>query len=137
MLQGQPPESPLHLICYVHVAYACFLVVHQEEAGIHSKELFAQALTYPTGSDMSSRTEYLEIARILWEPDDAGETISTEAGTLQLGSGVNPLSTMSSAVGKGKGLSNGDPVRDDALLTVAQYLLDGKFHTWFNRIFLR
>lgn len=136
MLQGRPPESPLHLLCYVHVAYAYFLVVHQEEAGIHSKELFTQAVAYATGSGMPSQREYLEIAHTIWEPDDAGPTTSTKAGTAQLEPAVNPFSIMSSVVGKGKGLSNGDPARDDALLSVAQYLLDGKPHAWFNRICL-
>ncbi|MBE3042870.1 hypothetical protein IMZ48_09920 [Candidatus Bathyarchaeota archaeon] len=126
MLQGRPPESPLSILCYVHVAYAYFLVVHQEEAGIYSKELFAQALAYATEPAVPSQTEYLDIARAIWEPDDVDETTSINAGTLQFESGTNPFAATFSAVGKGKGLSSGGPAMDDALLSVSRYLLDGK-----------
>lgn len=125
-LEGRPPDSTLHLLCYVHVVYAYFLVLHQEEAGVHSKGLFTQALDYASGLALPSQPDYLEIARAIWEPDDLREAISTKPDALQLGS-RNPFSTALSAVEKGKGPSNGVSVKDDALLTVAQYLLDGMF----------
>lgn len=123
-LQGRPPDSTLHLLCYVHVVYAYFLVLHQEEAGTHSQGLFPQALAYATGLALPSQPEYLEIAHAIWEPGDLGEAVSTKPDTQQLGS-RNPFSTTLSAVRKGKGPCDGVPVKDDALLTVAQYLLDG------------
>lgn len=121
VLQGRPPESELHLLCYVHVAYAYFLAVHQEEAGVHSRALFAQALGYATTFGVPSQTEYLEIARAVWEPDDAGKTTLS----MQLQSTGNPFAMDFSSAGKGKGPDNGLQ-ENDVLLAVVQHLLDGK-----------
>lgn len=128
LLQGRPPESELNLLCYVHLAYAYFLVVHREDADDHSRTLFAQALSYATTFDIPSQTEYLEIARAVWEPDDVGNTTSTNTASLQPQPTENPLTMRFPAALKGKGPDNGLQW-NDALLAVVQHLLDGKLPT--------
>lgn len=122
MLQGRPPESPLHLLCYLHVAYAYFLVVHQEDAPAHSRAPFSQTLDYVDGSGIPSQAEYLEIACGIWKPDGVDDMISTKAGPLKSGA---LATTISSATRKGKERSHGDSVNNDALLAVVRHLLDG------------
>ncbi|SPN99637.1 uncharacterized protein DNG_02489 [Cephalotrichum gorgonifer] len=125
ILLGRPPESSLHLLCYVHVAYSYFLVVHEDKAAAHSKELFAQALNYANMFAIPSRVEYLEIARAIWEPDDIG--VGTVKNDVPSQSRFTDNPFLVSSPGKGKELSNrpGQSLGEgDVLLGVAQYLLD-------------
>ena len=125
VLQGRSPESELHLLCYVHIAYAYFLVVHQEDADGHSKTLFTQALGYAVMFGIPLQAEYLEIACAVWEPGVSGKTGSTNMVPLELQSAENPLAMGFCASLKGKGPDNGLH-GNDALLAVVQHLLDGK-----------
>src|SRR5690606_31367783 len=76
ILQGGAPESLLDLLCYLHVGYSYSLVVHEESAGMHSGNLFAQALSYANPFGKAARTQYLDVIRTLWQPDDLSSPVS-------------------------------------------------------------
>lgn len=129
LLNNEAPESPLSLLCFVHMAYSYFLVVHEEDAQTYSKDLFLQALSYARSFTTSSANEYLEVTRTLWQPDNFETFEYGDLLSLGIQLPITPTRFFSSTSAKGKermGEFGSQPQKVDSLVGVAQHLLDGK-----------
>lgn len=114
MLHGIDPVDPLDYLCFVHVAYAFSIIIHEEEMSTRSFKHFKQALAYRGFIPPADRAAYSAIVAAIWEPRDLNESQSG-------------LSRSSSLKGKDPEirLSPNMPLRADALVGVAQNFLDG------------
>ncbi|KAK3368892.1 hypothetical protein B0T24DRAFT_532214 [Lasiosphaeria ovina] len=123
-LDGVQPSSASDMLCFVHLAYALSLVVHEQDASHKSRDFFLQCLSYVHFLPRSDQEPYTQLAIAIWKPSDVTrEDIKTYLATT-----ARQLPNTSFSI---KGKSPEVVGRDyygghapDALLTAARNFLD-------------
>lgn len=136
ILDGKAPSSPFELLCFVHVAYSYFLVLHEDDAPAFSHDLFTQAASYTRCFTVASPKEYIEVTRAIWQPDDFESYASTSLGLFCPSSLANNCQPGEPELRNGKGPMRGtdnDTYPPDLLVGVVQRLLDGEFLPFLPR----
>ncbi|KAK1465776.1 hypothetical protein CMEL01_11768 [Colletotrichum melonis] len=124
MSEGRQPATSIDILCFVHLIYSISLVVHEDGARDHSRDLFAQTSLYGNVLPDWEKSDYLRVASAIWQPLDlsAGKL----DGVLSRNYG-GEVSRSSSKKGKERdpGLSTYQPEPgQDKLLEVAMFFLD-------------
>lgn len=120
ILEGDMVESPVDLICFVHLIYSFSLVVHEQEAPDRGGELFSQAVSYSSWLTREEQQGYLPIVDLLWKPPSMSD--SEALGLMRKASAASRFASV-----KGKHPQNSLPHQsNDSLVLVAQFFLDGK-----------
>jgi hypothetical protein len=114
-------DSPVDLLCFVHLIYSFSLIIHEQDAASRGAVLFAQAVLYASRLSKADRQAYLPIVGTLWKP--SGMTKSDIVGLIR----THSAASRSSSVKKGKRRHNPEtkPV-PDSLAFLAEFFLDGK-----------
>lgn len=118
ILGGLDPERPIDYICFVHLAYALCLLVHEDDLSNRCKQLFQQAIAYQGFLNADQRDPFCQLVRAIWQPRDATQNIQQAS---------SPVFTSDY---KGKApefrYNSNSPFGTDPLIVVAQNFLDGK-----------
>ncbi|KAK8052060.1 hypothetical protein PG993_003445 [Apiospora rasikravindrae] len=116
ILGGVDPEHPIDYICFVHLAYALSLVVHEDDPSNRCKQLFQQAMAYQGFLGADQRVVFCQLVRTIWQPREATHSIQ------------QANSTFLPPDPKGKSpeyrCNTGTPTGADPLVGVAQNFLD-------------
>lgn len=121
ILEGSVVNSPLDLLCFVHLAYSFSVVVHEHNAPTRETELFSQAVSYASWLTREDRKCYLQIVDLLWKPGSMSEDVAL---------GLMRKASAASRSSRGKGKETVDmsnTASQDSLAGVAQFFLDGMF----------
>ncbi|CAH0033603.1 unnamed protein product [Clonostachys rhizophaga] len=117
ILDGTPVDSAVDILCFVHLIYSFYLVIHEKDAPTRGTKLFTQAVSYASRL-REDRQAYLTIVDLLWKPSDMKHeevvgiirktSISSRTKSLK---GQEPLTVCESPL-------------DDSLVLVARFFLD-------------
>ena len=121
MMAGGECRSPTDLICFIHLSYAMFLVIHPTVDRESSQELFSQAMSYSHLVDPREQQAYVNMVDALWKPSHM--ELADIVGLLQ-GSVFPSALTNSSPRQTLSGVSLGRR-GDDPVLRVIEDYLDG------------
>lgn len=112
-------ESPVDLLCFVHLVYSFSLVIHEQDAPTRGTKLFSQAMSYASWLTKLDRHPYFVIVDALWKP--SGMDKSEVVGLMRKSSSAAATRL------KGKQPQQLAPEPStDSLAFVAQFFLDGK-----------
>ena len=114
-------ESPIDLLCFIHLVYSISLVIHGEDAPNRGNTLFSQAISYASALTKMDHHPYFTIVDALWKPN--GMKKSDVIGLMR--------KTSSAAASRSKGkqphhLAPGPST--DSLAFVAEFFLDGEYN---------
>ncbi|KAK7956120.1 uncharacterized protein PG986_005342 [Apiospora aurea] len=116
ILGGIDPEKPIDYICFVHLAYALSLVLHEDDLSNRCKQLFQQAMAYQGFLSADQRGVFCRLVRAIWQPREATHSVQ------------QANSTFLTPDPKGKSpefrCNTGAPTGADPLVGVAQNFLD-------------
>ncbi|KAK3390569.1 hypothetical protein B0H63DRAFT_119764 [Podospora didyma] len=123
LLNGGRPSSASDILCFVHLAYALSLVVHEQGASFRSKNFFLQSLSYTHSLPPSERDSYSQLAFAIWQPS---ELIQADIDRYFAMLPSKSLSRSSSLKGKSPEIDNGylEDNDLDSLLIATQNFLD-------------
>lgn len=120
ILDGRRLASPIETLSLVHLIYSFSLVVYGDNTSQRSDELFAQCLLYSAWFTPTERTQFQEVAKAIWQPNDMTDEQLSKLMSLQ--------TTFNR---KGKSLSTGRDTHGveqvDPLVSAAQNFLDGRY----------
>ncbi|KAG9253398.1 uncharacterized protein F5Z01DRAFT_658707 [Emericellopsis atlantica] len=113
---GQSSEqSPVDLLCFIHLIYSMSLLVHKEDAQARGDRLFHQVVSYASKFSKEDRQAYFPIVDILWKPNGMSED------------DVVGLMRKTSSASRRKGMQKSQDPREplsDILVSLAQIFLD-------------
>jgi hypothetical protein len=122
ILDGHTPAVPVDVLCFVHLAYSLSLVAHEHYAEKQSEKLFAQAVAYCNQFPPELRSAYANVATSIWQPGDISQVQLQE---LILPQYAGTVSRSGSLKGKERDVAENYERKSDALVSAAQYFLDG------------
>lgn len=112
-------ESPIDLLCFIHLVYSFSVVIHEQDAPSRGSMLFSQAISYASWLTKPDRRPYFTIVNALWKPSgmEKGEVVAL----------MRKTSNAAASRPKGKQPQHLAPEPSmDSLAFVAQFFLDGK-----------
>lgn len=109
-------DSPVQLLCFVHLAYSFSIVVHEQDVPNQGSKLFKQAVSYASWLSKADRHAYLPIVDMLWKPADMSRD---EVQGL-----MRKSSNAAASRAKGQMPIEAPALLVDALAFVSQFFLD-------------
>lgn len=122
ILDGIPVDSPIDTLCFVHLIYSFYLVIHERGAPTRGSKLFAQAVSY-TSRLRQDHQAYLSIVDLLWKPSDMKH--EDVVGLIRKTSNASRERSLEGH-GPGSSFAASESPAEDALVLVARFFLDGQ-----------
>ncbi|KAK8931845.1 hypothetical protein H634G_04354 [Metarhizium anisopliae BRIP 53293] len=119
IFQGQQVQSSAKMLCFLHVVYSLFLVIHEQDAANWLTKLFNQAVSYCSWMTDEDKFAYLQVVEFLWKPGDV-----TDEDLVHIRQRCLPEPPSTPTARKGKGLATPIDPNNDPLLFISQYFLD-------------
>ncbi|PHH84977.1 hypothetical protein CDD83_1095 [Cordyceps sp. RAO-2017] len=125
MLEGRTPASAVGLLCFVHVAYALSILIHEQGAISRSADLFAQAMSYRSCLSHPDGSAYAQVVGLLWKPSDvAGGHGADALRPPPAAAAWSPSQSQPTWREGGRRAPASGEKRPDPLVLVAQHFLD-------------